>query len=310
MKVKIIFFYTIILLLSKQAYLLAIENKILFKIENKIITSIDIFNEINYLKIINKDIEKLGDEKIFQIAKNSLIKEKIKEIEILKQYKKIDLNSEFLEERIINYYSKLGIKSLEDFNLYFNNQNLNVSNIKKKIAIQAYWNNLIYSIYSEKVVINKNKIRQIILNNSKKKTKSYLLSEIVFEVENKQEKNRKFDEVKKSIIQEGFNNTAILFSISLSSKKGGEIGWINENSLNQKIKNELNKISVGQNTDPIKIVGGFLILKINEIKTEEIKIDVDKELNKIINQKLNEQLNNFSNIYFNKVKKNIQIENI
>ena len=168
MKVKIIFVYTIILLLSNQANLLAIENKILFKIENKIITSIDIFNEINYLKIINKDIEKLGEEKIFQIAKNSLIKEKIKEIEIVKQYKKIDLSSEFLEERIINYYSKLGIKSLEDFDVYFNNQNLNVSNIKKKIAIQAYWNNLIYSIYSEKVVINKNKIRQTLLNNSKK----------------------------------------------------------------------------------------------------------------------------------------------
>ncbi len=310
MKVKIIFVYTIVLLLSKQAYLLAIENKILFKVENKIITSIDIFNEINYLKIINKDVEKLGDEKIFQIAKNSLIKEKIKEIEILKKYKKIDLSSEFLEKRIINYYSKLGIKSIEDFNVYFKNQNLNVSKIKKKIAIQAYWNNLIYSIYSEKVVINKNKIRQTILNNSKKKTKSYLLSEIVFEVESKQEKNKKFDEVKESIIQEGFNNTAVLFSISLSSKNGGEIGWINENSLNQKIKNELNKISVGQNTDPIKIVGGFLILKINEIKTEKIKIDVDKELNKIINQKLNEQLNNFSNIYFNKIKKNIQIENI
>ena len=125
---------------------------------------------------------------------------------------------------------------------------------------------MIYSIYSEKVVINKNKIRQIILNNSKKKTKSYLLSEIVFEVENKQEKNRKFDEVKKSIIQEGFNNTAILFSISLSSKKGGEIGWINENSLNQKIKNELNKISVGQNTDPIKIVGGFLLIHIKYLQ--------------------------------------------
>ena len=71
MKVKIIFVYTIILLLSNQANLLAIENKILFKIENKIITSIDIFNEINYLKIINKDIEKLGEEKIFQIAKLS-----------------------------------------------------------------------------------------------------------------------------------------------------------------------------------------------------------------------------------------------
>ncbi len=310
MKIKFILIYVIILFLTNNSYLEAIENKILFKVENKIITSVDVFNEINYLKIMNKDIEKLGEEKIFQIAKNSLLKEKIKEIEILKKFKKIDLNSKFMEKRIIDYYSKFGIKTLQDFEIFFSNRNLKAESVKKKIAIQSYWNNLIYSMYSEKVLIDKEEIKRQILKDSKKKTKSFLLSEIVFEVKNKEEKNKKIKEVKDSITRDGFNNAAVLYSISMSSKIGGELGWVNENSLNKKIKSALFKINNNEFTDPIQIPGGYLILKINDIKNEEIQIDVEKEIKKIINEKVNEQLNNYSNVYFNKVRKNIQIENI
>ena len=310
MKIKFILIYLILIFSINNSYLQAVENKILFKIENKIITSVDVFNEINYLKIINKEIEKLGEEKIFQIASNSLVKEKIKEIEVLKKFEKIDLNSEFLEKRIVGFYSKFGIKTLEDFEIFFSNRNLKTENVKKKIAIQSYWNNLIYSMYSEKVVIDKEEIKRQILKDSEKKTKSFLLSEIVFEVKNKEDKDKKIKEVKDSIIRDGFNNAAVMYSISTSSKIGGELGWVNENSLNKKIRSALFKINNNQFTDPIKIPGGYLILKINDIKKEEIQIDKEKELNKIINEKLNEQLNNYSNIHFNKVRKNIQIENI
>ena len=310
MKIKFILIYVIILFLTNNSYLEAVENKILFKVENKIITSVDVFNEINYLKIMNKDIEKLGEEKIFQIAKNSLLKEKIKEIEILKKFKKIDLNSKFMEKRIIDYYSKFGIKTLQDFEIFFSNRNLKAESVKKKIAIQSYWNNLIYSMYSEKVLIDKEEIKRQILKDSKKKTKSFLLSEIVFEIKNKEEENKKIKEVKDSITRDGFNNAAVLYSISMSSKIGGELGWVNENSLNKKIKSALFKINNNEFTDPIQIPGGYLILKINDIKNEEIKIELEKEIKKINNEKVNEQLNNYSNVYFNKVRKNIQIENI
>ena len=53
---------------------LSIENKILFKVNNEIITSIDLLNEIEYLTLLNKNIEKLEKNKIFEIAKNSLVR--------------------------------------------------------------------------------------------------------------------------------------------------------------------------------------------------------------------------------------------
>ena len=53
-KLKIIFIQVLILISFNQHSLNAVENKILFKIDNEIITSVDVYNEIKYLKIMNK----------------------------------------------------------------------------------------------------------------------------------------------------------------------------------------------------------------------------------------------------------------
>ena len=62
---------------------------------------------------------------------------------------------------------------------------------------------------------------------------------------------------------------------------------------------------MGENTKPIDIPGGKLILKINDIRKELKEIDVEKELNDILIYERNRQLNNFSMIYYNKVKNKI-----
>ena len=100
------------------------------------------------------------------------------------------------------------------------------------------------------------------------------------------------------------------YSISNSSKSGGNIGWVNEDTISQKLKNEIKKIELGQYTKPIVIPGGVLILKLEDIKEIKNEIDIDSKLNELIRYSTNEQLNQFSNIYFNKVKKNIKINEL
>jgi peptidyl-prolyl cis-trans isomerase SurA len=305
--IKIIILTFLIFFLN-QLNLFAIENRILFKVENEIITTIDIYDEINYLSILNKDLKKLDKNKIFEIAKNSLIKEKIKEIEILKKVNRINLNEEHIDKIIINFYSKMGINTIENFEEFFLKKNIDTKKIRKKVAIQSYWNNLIYSIYSNKININKEQIKDKFIESNKQKNKSYLLSEILFQTENKSMQENKFRIIKDSIIKEGFENTALLFSSSNSANTGGKLGWINENSLSVKIKDKLLKLNLGEHTDPIVIPGGFLILKINDIKEVEKKFDTTKELEKLFRKKTNEQLNGYSTIYFNKIKKSTEIE--
>ena len=116
--------------------------------------------------------------------------------------------------------------------------------------------------------------------------------------------------IKKNIEEFGFENSAVRFSIASSAAQGGKVGWISENSLNKKIAAEINKLKPGDYTNPIIIPGGFIIIKLEEIKKEKKEIDLDSEIEKVIRYKTNEQLNTFSNIYLKKIMKDNEIEQI
>ena len=290
----------------------SIENRILFKIDDKIITSIDILNEIEYLSLINKDLKKFKKNKIFEISKNSLIREKIKEIEISKNFVNPEIEQEYINLLIENFYKNLNLTSIEDFMKYIENKNINLKTIKKKITIELLWNQIILNKFSKNIKINK----QLIENEIKKKNKEnkflleYKLSEIIFNVKNQEHLDTKVNIIKKSINEDGFNNAALIHSISKTSEKGGELGWIKETSLNQKIKKEINDIGISNYTNPIVIPGGFIILKIEDIRKVEKNFNLKKEIELAIEAKRDNQLNQFSNIYFSTIKKDIEINEL
>ena len=127
---------------------LAIENKILFKVNNEIITSIDILTEINYLITINNDFSKMPKKQVFEIAKNSLIREKIKEIELKKFFKEIKVEDEFLNNLLINHFRSTGITNINDFEKYFLSLDIGPSLVKKKITIEILWNEFIFKKFN------------------------------------------------------------------------------------------------------------------------------------------------------------------
>ena len=296
----LIFFYT---------NLNASENKILIKIDNQIITSLDVENEKRLLIVLNPRIKDLEESQIFKIAKNSIIRQKIKKIEILKYTDELKIDDTFLNKLIKSNYSRIGINNLEDFEIYMKNKNINIQNIKEKMIIETLWNELIMEKFSSKIKINKQELKEEILLN-KNEALSYNLYEILFTVSNVSKLDEKFKKIKKTINQSSFENAALLYSVSNTSEIGGELGWIEENSLNKKIRNELLNIKENQITKPIPTSGGFLILMIKDKKKIEKKINLDEELKKLINIRTNEQFNQFSNIFFKKVSKDISINEL
>ena len=302
MKKKI--FTLLFFLILNQAQ--SIETRIIHNIQNEIITNIDIKNEFKYLIALNNSLQKLDKEKIYSISNESIIREKIKKIEILKNFKEIKINEDYSSILIKNIYSKINLKSLNEFERYLKVYDLTINDIKTKITIDALWNELIMQKYGAKININKNKIEEEILKNSKIQTKEYQLSEIIFEVINKEEIEKKYIEVFKSIDKEGFENSAAIYSFSESAKIGGDIGWINENSLNDNIKNNIKNLKNGQITKPIILSNGILILKLENTRTSESTMDVKNELKTAIIYERNRQLNQYSKIYYNKIKKNLR----
>jgi peptidyl-prolyl cis-trans isomerase SurA len=283
----------------------AIESKIIHNIANEIITNIDIKREFKYLIALNNSLKELDKEKILSISNESIIREKIKKIEILKSFKEIKLNEDYYEILLKNIYSRLNLKSINEFEIYLKKYDLKIEDIKIKITIDALWNELIIQKYKAQISINEDEIKKEILKNSKVKSKEYQLSEIIFEVTNKEEIEKKYNEVVKSINEIGFENSAATYSFSESAKIGGDIGWINENSLNDNIKGNVNSLQIGGITRPIVLSNGILVLKLINTKNSETTIDVENELKKAINYERNRQLNQYSKIYYNKIKKNL-----
>jgi len=295
----------IILFLVFTSKVFSIESKIVVNVDNKIITNLDINNEANYLKVLNPNLKNLNENKIFNIAKSSLIREKIKEIE-LSRFDQKEIQDEYLENVVRSIYKNIGLKNKDEFLNYIESAGINITTIEEKLRQEALWNELIFRKYFNKLKIDKAKIQKDILNN-KIKTSSYLLYEIVYNASEKEESKKLFEKIKQSIIKNGFENSASIYSISESSKTGGKIGWINENSVSKKILKEISNLKIGGHTNPILIPGGFLILNVKEKKEIEKKIDIKEELALRIRTLQNQQLNQHSTIYFNKIKKNITI---
>ena len=288
--------------------IIAIENKILFKVNNEIITSLDILTELKYLEIINNDFKKTPKKQAFEIAKKSLIREKIKEIELVKILEEIKVEEEILNNVLIDYFNSINIETISDFEKHFLLQDINPDLIKKKISIEILWNQLIYSKFKKNVKIDIDLLKKEVTSNIKKK--EFLISEILFELNKNEKLDVKIIFLEKEIKEKGFSQTALLYSISDTANKGGKLGWVNETIMSSKIKDKLKKIEIGNYTKPIVIPGGFLILKIDDIREVKSNYDLDTEINKIVNKKTNEQLNQFSNIYFNKIKKDIIINEL
>ena len=286
----------------------ALENKILFKVDNEIITSIDIYNEIRFLKTFNPEIKNLSYNEIFEISKNSILRDKIKKLEVMNFTKELRVDDRFILSLIKKKYSKMGINSLENFENYFKDKNLEVENIKEKFTIELIWNDLIYQKFIKKVIIDKEKIKNEILQNSpKEQFVEILLSEITFDANNKTEFDDKYEKILFDIEKQGFKKTILIHSNSDTASKGGLIGWVKEANLNENIKKAISKLQIGEFSKPIRTSSGFIILKIEGKKNSVSKLNLDDKVQEAINFKVNDQLNQFSQMYFNKLKKNIKI---
>jgi peptidyl-prolyl cis-trans isomerase SurA len=279
-RIYLIYFISIFFIYSSSSS--SIENKILVKIENQIITSLDVNDEYKYLIALNPSLKKSKKEDIIKLSKRSIINERVKKIEIEKSFKNPQIPEKFLDKILQNVYSKIGIESISDFKKYLTLNDVNFENVKNKLEIEALWNELILIKFSSKVKINEKDLRTKIKKNNKF-SKSYLLSEISFEVSNLNELDNKFLEISDVINDKGFDFAALKYSVSATSKIGGKLDWINENSLNKQIKDKLKNLKINDFTKPINVSSGFLILQINDIKNTQIEINVENELKQLIN---------------------------
>ena len=306
MKKKLFYYLFILILISVNSH----SNSNVYiqvTVNDEIITNYDIKKEETYLKVLNPELINLNEKRRLTIAKNSLINEIIKKSE-LKRVFNIEKQLPQVNDVFKDFYKRLNFKSEEEFKKSLSKNNYSIDKIKNKLKIEILWNRLIVRKYKNQVKINKKSLLKKI-NDDKNKIKSeFLLSEIFFRKKKNKSLNVLVKEIKKSIKEIGFSNTANIYSISASANFGGNIGWIEQDNLSKKIFAELNKIDKEQHTNVIQVGNEFLILKVEDKKSKEVTFNAELKLNEMINFETNKQLNQFSNIHFRKVKINYSID--
>ena len=301
---SILFFFFIQINLS-----LAEKVSIIYVIENTPITNVAINNEIKYLLLINEKLNAISKKDMVQYASKSILREKIKEIE-LKKYYIFGKNNEIIDQNLNLLMQKLNITDANTFNNLITKIGLTKEFIKKKIEIEFLWNQLIIQFYGDKVAIDENKLR----NELKKKIESnsnllneYLLYEILFSPNTMEDFKKKHEEIKKSIQEIGFESSANILSNSTSAKNDGKIGWVNENQLSKNIINNINKLNLGEYSDPINVSNGSIILMVKDKREIKSNLSLEDELKKVISHERNKKFNQYSSIYFKKIELNTKI---
>lgn len=283
---------------------------IILKINNEIVTNIDVKNEIKYLIALNPQLKTVPKNQIQEIAKKSIVKENLKKSEILKYYI-LDQKNPLLQEILAQFYKKLGMDNEKEFKEYLINFDLLIDDVLKKIEVETVWNQMIYQKYKTQLQINPEKLKKIIsLKKNNQENNLLSLIEIVFEKKKDEKFQEKLTQIQNSIKEIGFENTANIYSVSESSKFGGKLGWVNEESLTKKVLKKINGLKIGEQTTVIDMGSSYVILKIQDIKKQIIEINEDTALKKMIKFEENKQLENFSRIYYNKVKINSQINEL
>jgi peptidyl-prolyl cis-trans isomerase SurA len=283
---------------------------IILKINNEIVTNIDVKNEIKYLIALNPQLKTVPKNQIQEIAKKSIVKENLKKSEILKYYI-LDQKNPLLQEILAQFYKKLGMDNEKEFNEYLINFDLLIDDVLKKIEVETVWNQMIYQKYKAQLQINPEKLKKKISLKKDNQENNFLsLIEIVFEKKKDEKFQEKLTQIQNSIEEIGFENTANIYSVSESSKFGGKLGWVNEESLTKKVLERINGLKIGEQTAVIDMGSSYVILKIQDIKKQIIEINEDAALKKMIKFEENKQLENFSRIYYNKVKINSQINEL
>ena len=243
---------------------------------------------------------------MIKISTNSLIKEIIKKKELKKIFK--DIKKKEYSEIKKNLFNFKKVKNENEFLNLIKKNNISYDKILEKIKFEALWNELIFRKFNGLVKIDEKKLKEkLLLKFSNDKKYEYNLSEILFEVEESEIFENKYNQIIEYINLNDFKAAASKFSISSSSNKGGDIGWIKETLLSDSLVKILKEIKMNEMIKPIKYPNGYLIIKINDIREIKQSLNIDNELKESVNYERNKQLNQFSLLYYKKLKQNTTI---
>ena len=304
-KIIKIFFILVILQIGLKA---EIRDSLYISVGNKAITKSDIVNEIKLILIMNNQSysEDRRDE-LQKLAINQTVKRTIKKIEIEKN-DFLRFNIKDLENEITKIANKVSM-DVETFKNIFESNELDFSILEDRVKTELLWNSLIYQLYRDRISINKEEIDENLkMIQEKKEMEEFLVSEILLEPIEKDKLKEEYNNLKKRIIEEGFESVARTSSISESSINGGDLGWLKENVISKNLKSKIINLPLGEVSDPILLPNGILFLKVRDKKFTKINLDIESAKDELVSIEKNKILNIYSLTHYDKLRRSVSVK--
>jgi len=307
-KIKKIIFIIILALLSLNNANALIKDSIYITVGNEVITQSDIINEIKMLVILSNQIyTEENKDQLRSLAVKSIIRRNIKKIGIerynVTDYSKIDLTNEI--KRLASNINT----DMENLKKIFEDNTIDFEQLINQIKIDLMWNSLIFNLYRSMVVINVEYIEEKLkLASKQSEINEYLISEIIIQPKENIQVESQIIEVKNKIESEGFEKTAMNLSVAESSLQGGDLGWLQENTISDNFRKQILNTMVGEVTEPIFTSGGIIFFKVRDLRKKKITIDLEKTKNNLVNNEKQKILSMHSLSHYDNLKQSITID--
>lgn len=304
---KIIIFVVIAFFSISQSFA-KMEDSIYATVANKAITHSDIIKEIKIILILNgqtfSEDQRVSLEKA---AIKSVVKRQIKKIEIEK-YDDLKFNPEDLDKELNRLAKNLNIDmpTLKDA---FIANDIDFSNVVEQMKTELLWNTLIFEIYKNRLTINKDEIQeQLEKIDSNVEIEEYLLSEIVIPPVPKDMLGTEIKNIQNRIAKEGFTAVALSSSITETSFKGGDLGWISENIVSEQMKSKIKSTPIGEVAEPILLAEGILFIHVRDKKVSKKSTNLEKAKNQLVNIEKSKILNMYSLSHYDNLRRSTAIK--
>ena len=305
--IRKIILLTLISLLCAGNVIAKISDSLYMTVGNKPVTLSDIVNEIKIILILNNEsYSEDKRDKLQEMAVKSIIDRSIKRIE-LERNNFFELNPLDFENEIKNLATNINV-DIETLKNICASNDLDFSIIEDRVKADLFWNSLIFQLYKNKLSVSSNEIdEQLKIAQNKKKIEEYLISEILIKPIEGENLEFQIKELKNKIKVEGFENVAKTLSVSESSIKGGDLGWVNENIISKKVKSAIVNTPVDAVSEVVILPEGILIYKIRDKRELKNNQTLEETKERLVNLQKQKILNMHSISHYDKVRKTIII---
>lgn len=304
---KIIFSLVVLLFFTQNCYGV-IQDSLYATVGKKAITYSDIVNEIKIILILNN--ESFSEEKRNRLEATAIktaVQKNIKQIEIEK-FSNLNFSNAAVDAELLRIAIQTN-RSLDDLKKAFDSNGIDIMLVRNRIETDLLWNSLIFQIYKNNLNVDENEINeQLAISKNKKNISEFLLSEIIFNLVEKDNFELEAKKIKEKIKSEGFEQVAMSLSIAETAKNGGNLGWISETVMDEKFKSNVMNTRVGETSKPMLLPNGILIFKVNDKRIKKNEIDLEKIKNELVSIEKNKLLNMYSLSHYDKIRRSIAID--